>query len=157
MPLPRGDKQQWRLGKGGIFISLSYAEALKRLLQNKSPLRPFWSRVWCIAPGTKPSLFFPRRLAGTPRSHVLGLSVVFLSARKRAFKHRPFSGGAGGGGGTRGEAEHPCIRKRMEGASPGREHRSGREEPQGCRDPGFSSSASSLRWRRLHWLGGDEV
>lgn len=62
-----GDRQQQRRpGKAGIFITLSYAEALKQLLQNKSPLRPFWSGVWLIAPGIKKSLFFPGRLAGTP-------------------------------------------------------------------------------------------
>lgn len=64
----QGDKrQQRRLGKAGIFITLSYTEALKRLLQNKSPLRPFRSGVWLIAPGIEKSLFFPRRLAGTPQ------------------------------------------------------------------------------------------
>lgn len=62
----QGNKQQqWRLGKARIFITLSCAEALKQLLQNKSPLRPFQSRVWLIAPGIKKSLFFPRQLAGT--------------------------------------------------------------------------------------------
>lgn len=63
----QGDTRQQRgLGKAGIFITLSYSEALKRLLQNKSPLRPFWSGVWLIASGIKKSLPFARRRAGTP-------------------------------------------------------------------------------------------
>lgn len=76
----QGDKQQQRrLGKAGIFITLSYAEALKRLLQNKSPLRPFRSRVWLIAPGIKKSLFFPRRLAGTPSGDSSGSCCILAT------------------------------------------------------------------------------
>jgi len=75
-----GDKQQQRrLGKARIFITLSYTEALKRLLQNKSPLRPFRSGVWLTAPGIKKSLFFPRRLAGTPSGGGSGSRRVLVT------------------------------------------------------------------------------
>lgn len=59
LPCIPGDVwQQQRLRKASIFITLSYVEALKWLLKNKSPLRSSQSRVRLTAPGIRKRLLF---------------------------------------------------------------------------------------------------